>query len=253
MRPAISLIFPAYNEAARIAGTVGEAVCYFESRGRSYEILVPADGDDGTREIVAEMARSNAALASFGSPERRGKGRGIREAVERATGQVIGFADADNKVPVEELDKFWPHLDRGCTAVIGSRALAMSRIERRQPLYRQLGSKVFKFAMENITGLRGISDTQCGFKFFQHDAAKELFRRQRVDGYMYDVEILILAQRAGMDLTEVPIRWRDDGDSRLDLVRGTLRNARDILRISVATRSMPRSEWRRDRASSSSR
>ena len=232
----ISLILPAYNEAGRIAVTLSEAVRYFDSRGYTYEIIVAADGNDGTREIVAGMAKENPALRVIGGPERRGKGRGIRNAVQIAGGEIIGFADADNKVPIEELDKVMPLLERGYRVVIGSRALDRSLIERAQPLYRRLGSRVFAVSMRFATGLRTVSDTQCGFKFFQHDAAKKIFSHQKIDGYMFDVEILILAQHFGMTIHEVPIRWRDDGDSRLQLISGNLRNMRDILRIRLENR-----------------
>ncbi len=236
MEPYISLILPAYNEAGSIGRTVAEAIGYFESRQYGYEIIVSADGDDGTREIVTEMGRSNAAVRTIGSPGRHGKGHGIREAVRLAGGSIIGFADADNKVPIEEYDKVAPLLAAGVPIVIGSRALERSLIERAQPWYRRLGAKGFRVFMRAMTGLQTISDTQCGFKFFQHDVARQLFRLQKIDGYMYDVEILLLAQRLGFDVREVAIRWHDDGDSRLQLVRGNLRNIRDILRIRVETK-----------------
>jgi hypothetical protein len=153
-----------------------------------------------------------------------------------AAGRVIGYADADNKVPIGEYDKFAPLLAAGCPIVIGSRALETSRIERAQPWYRRLGTKGFHIFMRNVTGLRHVSDTQCGFKFFQHDVAKQIFELQTIDGYMFDVEILLLAQRLGLEVREVPIRWRDDGDSRLQLLQGNLRNLRDILRIRRNTR-----------------
>jgi dolichyl-phosphate beta-glucosyltransferase len=94
--------------------------------------------------------------------------------------------------------------------------------------------------MRAVTGLEGISDTQCGFKFFQRDVARKIFALQKIDGYMFDVEILLLAQRLGLEVREVPIRWRDNGDSRLQLVRGNLRNVRDLLRIRRATGSAVR-------------
>jgi dolichyl-phosphate beta-glucosyltransferase len=238
--PNISLILPAFNEAGAIAQTIAEAIRYFDSRRYSYEIIVAADGDDGTREIAAGLARDNPELRVIGGPERRGKGRGIREAVRIATGAVIGFADADNKVPIDEYDKFAPLLAAGCPMVIGSRALGESRIERAQPWYRRVGAKGFRVFMEGVTGLRNISDTQCGFKFFQHDVAKRIFGLQKIDGYMYDVEILLLAQRLGVAVREVPIRWRDDADSRLELFRGNLRNFRDILRIRMETKAAVR-------------
>jgi len=192
---------------------------------------VAADGDDGTREHVTELAAGCPALKVLGSVERKGKGHGIRQAVRLAHGRVIGFADADNKTPITEFNKIRPHLDAGCDVVIGSRGLPESRIEKKQRLYRQLGSQGFRLLLRSLLSLPGISDTQCGFKFFQHAVAKDLFHRQRIDGYMFDVEILYLACRSGYRIEQIPIRWRDDGDSRLAVVRGNVRNLLDVLKI----------------------
>jgi dolichyl-phosphate beta-glucosyltransferase len=230
-RPSVSLILPAYNERASIDRTIAEAKSYFASRGLSHEIIVAADGDDGTREFVAQMARSDPSLKVLGSIERRGKGFGIRQAVRLADGQIIGFADADNKTPIGEFDHFRPLLDGGCDLVIGSRGLAESRIEKPQKLYRRIGSWGFRMVLKSILSLPGIKDTQCGFKFFRREIALDLFRRQRIDGYMFDVEILYLAGRAGYRIGQVPVRWRDDGDSRLVLLRGNIRNVLDVLKI----------------------
>ena len=227
----VSLVLPAYNEVNRIAGTIGEASSYFKQREYSYEIIVTADGNDGTRELVAEMARTDPTLRVIGSVERRGKGYGIREGVALAKGEIIGFADADNKTPIEELDKFTPWLRDGYEVVIGSRAMRESHIEQAQPLYRRWGSKGFRLFMHAVVGLHDINDTQCGFKFFQRHAAQDLFGRQRIDGYMFDVEILYLARQAGYRIAQVPVRWRDDGDSRLALLSSNVQNVIDIFRI----------------------
>jgi dolichyl-phosphate beta-glucosyltransferase len=227
----ITLILPAYNESRRIAQTIAEAKSYFERRQQPCEIIVSADGDDGTRELVMEMARTDPSLHVIGNVQRLGKGRGIREAVRVSHGAIIGYADADNKTPIEEFDKVEPLLCEGYDLVIGARALRNSKIERAQPLYRRLGSKGFSLFMHTVVGLPGIVDTQCGFKFFQRPVALDLFSRQRIDGYMFDVEILYLAQKAGYRIAQVPIRWRDDGDSRLVLLGGNLRNVIDIFRI----------------------
>jgi hypothetical protein len=120
-------------------------------------------------------------------------------------------------------------------AAIGTRR-GGATIERAQPLYRRIGSLGFLWFMQTLVGLPGINDTQCGFKFFQRDAAKEIFRRQKVDAYMFDVEILAIARRLGYRIQQVPVRWRDDADSRLDLVTGNLRNVRDIFRIGLEHR-----------------
>lgn len=229
--PSLSLILPAYNEVARIRQAIEQSRSYLDQRRISHEIIVAADGDDGTREVVADMARYDPRLSVLGSVERGGKGRGIRLGVQRAAGQIIGFADADFKTPIEEVDKLLPWFGEGYDLVIGSRAVAESRIENPQPLYRQLGSRCFAVAMHLILGLWHIRDTQCGFKFFRAPVARDLFRRQRIDGYMFDVEILHLAELSGYHIKEVGVRWRDDGDSRLQLVAGNWRNMLDILRI----------------------
>lgn len=231
----VSLIVPAYNEVAQIRNTVCEAIDYFGGRGLKCEIIVAADGTDGTREAVRELASSRFAtgplIRVIGSDARRGKGRGVREGVRLAAGDIVGFADADNKTPITEFDKIEPLLRAGHDVVIGSRALSASRIEKQQPLYRRLGSKGFGYIVRATVGLGNIIDTQCGFKFFRREAAHDLFNEQQVDGYMFDIEILVLAQRRGYRIAQVPIRWRDDGESRLQLVAGNVRNLRDVAAI----------------------
>lgn len=227
----LSLILPAYNERATIQSTIDEAFAYFKRRDIAAEIIVAADGDDGTREAVREMALTFPRLSVIGHEHRVGKGRAIREAVPLACGRIVGFADADNKVPIEEYDKIRPYMDGGCPFATGSRALAKSQIERRQPFYRRIGSKGFYCLMQSIVGLPGIEDSQCGFKFFQREVARHLFALQQVDGVTFDVEILALAHHIGYRIDQVPIRWRDDGDSRLQLVSGSLRVVRDMFSI----------------------
>jgi dolichyl-phosphate beta-glucosyltransferase len=227
----VSVIVPAFNEVATIEQTLGEIGAYFGTKPYDFEIIVAADGDDGTREHVGRMAALEPRLKVIGQRERRGKGFGIRQGVRLATGDVVGFVDADNKTPIQEFDKFESLLAAGCDVVIGSRALRESRVERPQRLYRRVGSRGFGVFMHAVVGLTHIVDTQCGFKFFRREAAVDLFSRQQVDGYMFDVEILDLANRAGYRLEQVPVRWHDDGDSRLQLVRGNLRNVADIVRI----------------------
>ena len=231
-RPYLTLIYPAFNEAAIILGTLAKTVDYFERRRISYQIIVAADGNDGTRDLVAEIGKANPAIQVIGHCESLGKGRGIREAVAMARGSIIGYADADYKVPIEEYDKIDPLL-KEFDVVCGSRALERSLIERKQPLYRRIGGRGFAIFMKTIIGLRGTTDSQCGFKFFRRDIAMELFRCQRIDGYMFDVEVLSVASLFGYRVKEVPIRWRDDGDSRLQLLSGNIRNVIDIFRIRI--------------------
>ena len=150
--PDISLILPAYNEAATIVNTIRESYRYFESRGLKSQIIVSADGNDGTREKSRELAAEIPGLIVIGSAQRSGKGRGIRLGVQQATGQIIGFADADNKVPIDEFDKFLPLLRANTDVVIGSRAIDSTKIEKAQPIYRQIGSRGFYYFVQTVVG-----------------------------------------------------------------------------------------------------
>jgi dolichyl-phosphate beta-glucosyltransferase len=242
--PQVSLILPAYNEATAIVATILKTISYFEKRGTTCEIIVAADGDDGTREVVGSLGAKDSRIRVIGHRERAGKGRGIREAVAMARGAIIGYADADYKVPAEEFDKIKPWFAHGYQVVVGTRAVDATLIERKQPLYRRVGSIGFRMFMRAVVGLRDVSDTQCGFKFFERAVARQLFACQKIDGYMFDVEILALAQAFGHRIKEVPVRWRDDGDSRLQLIAGNARNVIDLFRIrremsSIAVEPVP--------------
>jgi glycosyltransferase involved in cell wall biosynthesis len=226
----VTLILPAFNEAASIEETIKQAIRYFESRRLSFQLIVAADGMDGTRELVRELGKADSRLFVIGHSERRGKGRGVREAVQLANGKVIGFADADNKVPLDELDKILPLFEKGSSVVIGSRALRTSCIERKPPFHRRIGSRIFTVGAHAIVGSLA-ADTQCGFKFFTHEAAKRIFALQRIDGYMFDIEVLSLAKAFDYPVSEIAVRWRDDRDTRLDLFRGNVQNIIDLLRI----------------------
>jgi glycosyltransferase involved in cell wall biosynthesis len=234
--PFLTVIIPAYNEVGTIAKTLAATRSYLDAQSYDYEIIVSADGDDGTREKAREVVAGDERVKVIGSAERGGKGRGIRQGVAMARGQIIGFCDADYKTPIEELGKLLPAIVNGCDIAIGSRGVAGSRVEVAQPLYRQIGSRAFGIGMHLVIGLWGIRDTQCGFKFFRGPVARDLFGRGMIDGYMFDVEILHLAERSGYRIKEIGVRWRDDGDSRLELVAGNWRNFLDILRIRFARR-----------------
>lgn len=230
-RPALSLIVPAFNESATIVHTLSEVRDYLAKQRWDWQVIVSADGIDGTRERAAEFAARDNRVQVIGSPQRLGKGHGVRDGVLRAAGERIGFLDADYKTPIEEIEKILPWFDQGSDVVIGSRRVGAARIEIPQPLYRRAGSRVFNLLMRSMMGLPDVRDTQCGFKFFTRAAARTLFSLQRIDGYMFDVEVLRLCKLIGLRVSEVGVRWRDDGDSRYDPIGGTIRNVRELLKI----------------------
>lgn len=234
----VSVVIPAYNEARSIGTTLEEIITYFARKPYALEVIVVADGNDGTRELVREMRTPDGLrLTVIGDQERRGKGYGVRKGIFMAKGDIVGFVDADNKTPIEEFSKFEVEFAKGADIVIGSRGYSESHIDRPQPIYRQIGARLFSFGMHTVIGLRQIPDTQCGFKFFRRTVALDIFNRQYIDGYMFDVEILHLASLAKYHISQVPVHWRDDADSRLKLVHDNIRNIVDIFRIRFSKKS----------------
>jgi dolichyl-phosphate beta-glucosyltransferase len=202
-----------------------------EKKGLTYEILVAADGTDGTREMAEKLAALDSRIKVFGSAERGGKGRGVKEAMLKTQGRIIGYIDADNKTPITELDRFLPLLNDGCEVVIGSRKVTGSGQEVRKPLFRQLISFIYRTFTHMVVGLNDIQDTQCGFKFFLREPGLKLFQDQEIMGYAFDVEILYLARRAGYRIAQIPVLFKHDGDSRMSVISGNLKSLRDTLQI----------------------
>ena len=227
----LSLIIPAYNEVDRIGGTIGSIQKYLDGQGYRYELIIAADGDDGTRERVAEFAARDPRISVLGSAQRSGKGRGVRQGVLRARGEIIGYFDADYKTPIEEIEKVMPWFEQGFDLVIGSRRLGESSVQVPQRRHRRLGSKAFGWVRSALVGLGDIRDTQCGFKFMSRQAAKEIFSRQRLDSYIFDVEVLYLARQLGYRIKEVGVQWQDDGDTRSSPVGNSIRFVRDLMQI----------------------
>jgi glycosyltransferase involved in cell wall biosynthesis len=235
-RPYLSIIVPAYNEAGSLKRTCAAMRSFLDAQGYLYEVILASDGGDETPAIAAEIASDWPNLALSLESGRHGKGHGIRRGAALANGDIVGFMDADYKTPIEEITRLLPWLVVGYDLAIGSRGVASSRIERRQPWFRRLGSRGFGVLMHAVVGLPELVDTQCGFKFFTRRAAVDIFSRTQIDGYMCDIEILYLANQLGYRVKEIGVVWSDDGDSRLDLVRGNMRNVIDLLRIRFGTR-----------------
>jgi glycosyltransferase involved in cell wall biosynthesis len=213
----ISIIIPAYNEAQRLPGTMRKVREYL---GRSawdfVEIVVV---DDGSRDGTAEAARAAGARV-LQNPGNRGKGYSVRHGMLEAKGEWVLFTDADLSAPIEELDKLWSAAARAQAQVaIGSRAVDRSLIGVRQPFLREASGRFFNLVVRLVTGLP-FEDTQCGFKLFEARTAREIFGRQRLEGFGFDVEVLYIARRLGCRTVEVPVRWNDVAGTKVSLWRG---------------------------------
>ena len=227
----VSLIFPAFNERARIQETVLEASSFFCSKGIEHEIIVCADGTDGTREHAQALQGVVKNLIVIGGSERRGKGYAIRKGVEIASCDIVGYADADNKTPITEFEKFIEHFHTGSQIVIGIRNFGLSETVGSRKWIRRVGSFVFNRVVKALLDLNDITELQCGFKFFDTRIAKSVFALQRINGYMFDAEILSIARKSKVSIQQVSVTWKDDRDSRLKLFTGNLRNFLDIVKI----------------------
>lgn len=224
----LSLIIPAYNEAARIGRSLEAALDYFASVSYSWEIVVVDDGsDDDTVARVASYIPRGVRLLE--QERNRGKGAAVRRGMLESGGDLRVFTDADLSTPIEELGPMLEHL-REYDVAIGSRAIDRSRVEVHQPWYRETMGKIFNLFVRSLA-VPGISDTQCGFKGFRAEAAGEVFSRAKIDGFSFDVEALYIARRLGYAILEFPVRWINDDRSTVNPVTDSIRMFGELMKI----------------------
>lgn len=196
--------------------------------GRSYEILVV---DDGSTDDTEAVARRYPEVRVLRQVPNQGKGAAVRRGMLEARGQWVLFSDADLSTPIDELDKLLAAAREQRAAIaIASRGLWQAKIEVSQPLYRVLMGKIYNLMLQAIL-LPGIWDSQCGFKLFERSAAREVFGRTELPGFGFDAESLYIARRLGYRLVEVPIRWRNDPDTKVSAWRDSLRMFLELWRI----------------------
>jgi len=238
--PHLSLIIPAYNEAERLGSRLASLISYLESRPYTTELLVISDGSTDATRLVVEAAFAG---IDHEGPLRAwcleyfpngGKGRAVRTGVMASRGTHVAFTDADLSTPIEEVDRALGVLTTldgaGTRIVIGSRAVAGARVGQRQPMFRQLSARLFNILRDGITGVHTLRDTQCGLKVFDGVVARAIFTQQVIDGFMFDVETVYIAQRLGLVIYELGVTWDDVPDSRVKL-SSALRLLPDLWRI----------------------
>lgn len=226
----LSVVIPVFNEAGRIVPTLETVFAYMQRHHPDYEVLLVDDGStDGTVALVQQRFEQRSQLRILSYAVNRGKGYAVRFGSVRASGDLVLMTDADLSTPIEELEKMLPVLGQGYDLVIGSRALPQSDIRQRQPFYRESGGKLFNLLVRLIV-LPDLHDTQCGFKLFRRDALLPVMNRQHIDGFAFDVEMIALALRCGLKVTEVPVVWINSPTSRVRL-GGALRAFTDLVLI----------------------
>lgn len=226
----LSVVIPAYNEAARIGVSLRNTLDFLRDHVPSHEVIVVDDGSsDETSEVVGEMFRDQPHLRVIRYTPNRGKGHAVRTGVLSARGDYVLFTDADGSTPIEEVEKLLFHLQRGFDMVMGSRGLPDSEIRRRQHLAREMMGRTFNMILRS-TVMGGFKDTQCGFKAFTAEAAQTLFGAARIDGFAFDVELLVLA-KGRFRVKEVPVVWYNAPHSRVSPIRDSLQMLKDVARV----------------------
>lgn len=228
----LSIVIPAFNEEKRILSTLDHIVSYLKKYKLRFEIIVVDDGSqDKTVKIIQEYIKECPSLRIIENVINKGKGYSIRNGILQSNGDLILFSDADLSTPIEELPEFLRWLEKDYEIVIGSRALKESIILK-QPLYRKIMGIIFNRLVQ-IISVRGIRDTQCGFKCFKKQVVYDLFSMQKLDRFSFDVEILYLAKKKGYKIKEIPVRWYYNPDSKVKWFKDSIQMFKDIFIIRV--------------------
>lgn len=227
----LSVIVPAYNEQDRLGPKLGSVLDYLEKKFPNYELIIVDDGSkDETASSVKAAIKSDERSKLISYTPNRGKGFAVRTGVLASHGEIVLFMDADLSTPLLEIPKIL-NLLKDADIVIGSRGLAGDKITKRAPLFRQLASKIFDQVKYSLVGLRRFKDTQCGFKAFKGDVARNLFSKCQVDRFMFDAEVLYLAEKARLKILEMPVSWADMPGSTVRFWEGIYYMFRDLWRI----------------------
>ncbi len=228
----LSIIIPAYNEEKRIEKTIQNIVSYLAKKfADNYEIIIVDDrSKDKTVEIVKKLSRENEKIKIMVNEENYGKGYSVKKGMLNAQGKYLLFSDADLSTPIEELDKLLFWIEKGYDIAIGSRSLKDSQVIVHQPFYREMMGKILN-KLVKIWCLSDFVDTQCGFKLFNKEVAKEIFTQTKINRFTFDVEILYLAKRNGLRVKEIPVRWINSPASRVNPIFDSLKMLIDLLRI----------------------
>ncbi len=231
-RIALSLVLPAYNEAGRLPPYLAAVREHFDRRyGEGYEVIVVDDGSgDGLVPLLARSAADWPQLRWLRHPHNQGKGAAVRTGILAAEGQLVMFADADGATPIEEERRLAEAIDGGAALAIGSRLVAAEGVARSRSPLRGLAGRLFAAVARRLVGL-AVRDTQCGFKMFRRDVGRHLFSLARENGYLFDLEVLALAERFGYKVAELPIRWSEVPGGHLSLARELPRIAVDLCRL----------------------
>lgn len=225
----LSVVIPAYNEQRRIVTTIEQLIKYLKAQDYQWEIIVANDGStDSTEDLIRDCATRDPRVSLL-SLTHGGKGWAVQQGMLKAQGTFRFLCDADLSMPVECLPEFLPPIRDEFDIVIGSREVT-GAVRYQEPRRRHIMGRIFNWLVR-LLAVPGIYDTQCGFKLFTQESAQILFTMQTLKGFGFDVEILFLARKMGMQISEIPIPWYYNADSKVRPLLDSFNMARDLLSI----------------------
>ena len=231
--PFVSIIIPAYNEAHRLEASITELRAYLGSAPWTHEvILVIEKSTDGTLELAHRLSDEGRVMKVVGHEVQRGKGHAVRAGMLRARGEIAFYMDADLSTPLAEMERFIARLTESppVDVLVGNRQHARSEILTRQHFLRRKMGQTFNAILRTVAGIR-LADTQCGFKAFRRTAREAIFSLQKLDGFAFDVEVLLLAERLGFVVEDMPVQWSNADGSKVRIIRDSWRMLADAIRV----------------------
>jgi len=233
LNPFLSIVIPAHNEQHRLPGTLEQIFHFLAQQHFTYEVIVVENGStDRTYEVARDFASRHENMTVLQSE--KGKGAAVRHGILAANGDYRFMCDADLSMPVEEILKFIPPALQDFDIAIASRE-AKGAVRYNEPSYRHWGGRGINFLIQTLI-LPGLNDTQCGFKCFRAEVAEDIYQRQTLDGWSFDIELLFIARRHGYRIVEIPIHWYHFSDSKVSALRDAMRMISDIFRIHANAR-----------------
>jgi dolichyl-phosphate beta-glucosyltransferase len=231
--PKLSIVIPAYNEAHRLAASLEKLSAFCSGIGFAHEVLVVVEkSTDGTLALAQRAVEKQSNFRIIDNRVQRGKGYAVRSGMLEARGEFVIYMDADLSVPLAAVLEFMDYFEKNPAvgALVGNRQHARSEIVVRQNFLRRTMGQCFNALLQCVAHV-GLRDTQCGFKAFRRAAAREIFSRQKLDGFAFDVEVLLLAQKLGIKSIDLPVQWFNSPESKVSIVRDSLRMLSDALQV----------------------
>jgi dolichyl-phosphate beta-glucosyltransferase len=228
----LSIIIPAYNEEKRISASLDKIYAYFEPRGKQYEVILV---DDGSTDKTVNISQTSTLAASgklkiISNERNRGKGFSVRRGILSSRGEFVLFTDADLSTPITEIEKLMKKIDGVADIAIASRSVKDSNLVISQPWYRQTMGRVFNLFVKALL-FADYNDTQCGFKLFKGDIAREIAEKMKIEGFCFDVEMLYLAKKTGLRINETGVTWENSIESKVTILNSSFSMFTDLLRI----------------------